>query len=480
MIRGHALNTDLASTDASHPATRLHVAALVLGVLVLSTFYFVRPASLLAMPILIVLVPIVVVTTQWLGLRRHASQPTTLRARAASFLTFVVAAMAGPMITREPDEWLPIVPIIAAVTITGFIVYAIYASRIKPYATDGSVSRLSADGIRAHFTGYIVGLAAGIGAATLVRVYGPLADMWLWSAVAYGIAFAVGKLAADLLSPTPAPYRQPTMSSALLRMTALSPLWWGLPWGIAYAGYTAVTLNAMNIGLRFLMMDGLSSVLHVATAVTLVFAALTILVYVQEVIFEPRREPQEPPSEALASGDWARLFWGVVFLSLAAGVFVYRPLGPSDRELFGTETWKCARDGDEYKLGWIARDGVHITNLRGGFDFFNMSCVPRAGSRGGCKYDKENWDEAMFVIRGSNATRTITFSRRDPDVQYGGLYGKSALTLLDALYEGSSADMTVKAPKGRVLYTLHIDLKGFRPELDTCIAHWNSTKPPKR
>ena len=174
------------------------------------------------------------------------------------------------------------------------------------------------------------------------------------------------------------------------------------------------------------------------------------------------------------------MFVGVVCLSVAAGLWVFEPIGPGARELFGVETWKCAKDEDDYRLGWIAEEGVHITNHRGAFDFFNMSCVPRDKFRGGCKYDKEGWDEVIFAVTGPGGVKRVSFKHKGPDVHWGGLYGETALALLNALYEGSSAELTVKAPKGRVMYVRTIDLKGFRPELDRCIAHWRTNPPPKR
>lgn len=451
---------------------------MMMGGLLLAVLYFARPATFLLIPALTVLVPIVVVTTHWLGL--NVQQVQSFRSIASGILIATVAGVAGPMSARDPDEWVPIVPVTAVAVVTIFSVYAIYARRALAYDIDGAVERLSVDGLRAHFTGYVAGLAAAIGAATIVETQLTISDKWPWSGAAFGIAFALGKLVADLVSPRPSPFRQASMSGALLRMTALSPLLWGLPWGIAYAGYDFVTFNSMRGGASWYDAESiLSSVLHVAVAVTLVFAGLTILTFAQE-LFVFRRAQHDGKEEAFSSGDWARLFLGVLLLSFTAGLLIFRPLGPSHRELFGTETWRCARDGDEYKLGWIAREGVHITNVRGGFDFFNMSCVPRSKLRGGCKYDDDGWDEVVIAISGPTTSKTVTFNRRDPDMKYGGLYGNSALALLDALYQGSSAQMTIKAPKGRVLYVLQIDLKGFRPELDKCIAQWSKKPAPRR
>ena len=96
----------------------------MMGGLLLAVLYFARPATFLLIPALTVLVPIVVVTTHWLGL--NVQQVQSFRSIASGILIATVAGVAGPMSARDPDEWMPIVPVTAVAVVTIFSVYAIY------------------------------------------------------------------------------------------------------------------------------------------------------------------------------------------------------------------------------------------------------------------------------------------------------------------------------------------------------------------
>lgn len=475
---GVHLDIRLKSED-ENALQRLYTAAFVVGALLFALIYFVRPVMFLVMPALIGIIPVWMVIGHWVGWRAREPAETSSDVFIGA-VAFVVAAVVAVMVGRDPDEWFPIVPVVAAIASTLAIVQFAYEWRARRYANDGPIARFSRKAAAGHFAGYAFGLTLGIAAAIVVRTRFELEDEWFWSGSAYGIAFAFGKLFADMLTPVPARFRMPTLSGALIRMTVVSPLWWGLPWGIAYAGY-AVFSFPMWLSWEFMLREAVLRTLHVAAAVTLVFAALTILVYAQELFLKrPSNAMAVAPAAQDAAGDWARMFWGLVLVSIAAGLWIYEPVSPSSRELFGVETWKCAKEEDDYNLGWIGSEGVHITIHRGTVDFFNLTCIPRDTFRGGCKYDKEVWDEVTFTITGPSGAKSVSFKRDSADMHRGVLHGKTASELLDAFYKGTSADLIVKAPKGRVMYVRPINLNGFRVELDKCVLHWRRSSSPQR
>ena len=236
MHLGDTLETRLKSED-DDASQRLYAAAFAVGALLLALVYFEWSVLLLVMPAVGVMIPIWMVIGHWLGWQAN-TPPETSSGALLRILVTTVAAVVIAVSGRDPDEWFPVVPAIAAVMLTFVVVQMVYAWRARAYA-NGPIGRLTATAAAAHFAGYVFGLAAGISAATFVATRFKLEDEWLWTGLAFGMAFALAKLFADLMMPEPARLRTSTLSGALLRMTVVSPLWWGLPWGIAYAGYSA-------------------------------------------------------------------------------------------------------------------------------------------------------------------------------------------------------------------------------------------------
>lgn len=263
---------------------RLVVAAAIIGVSVLASLYFAdKSATILLVSIAAVAVPIFAVIASWVGpgLREVANGETLLGEGARIAIVLLVVGFA-----RMVFEDLSLREVAAFVGPLFAVMFALvaYADRDRRQGSDGIMDRLGGAAMRVHFAGYIAGLAAGI------AVSAPLTD-WRWTFAAYPLAFAAGKLTVDLLSPTPARLRLSTLSGALARMTVLSPLLWGLPWGIVYAAFHVATADAMvgSSTLTFGLRGSLVTILYVVGAVGLVLAAMTSLVYVQEVF--ARRTP---------------------------------------------------------------------------------------------------------------------------------------------------------------------------------------------
>jgi hypothetical protein len=294
---------------------------------------------------------------------------------------------------------------------------------------------------------------------------------------AYVSAALLAKLTVDFLFTKAAPLNDRALSAALMRMTVISPLWWGLPWGLLIAGHLATIDHQRGAPIAQSIVENLSVAYHVAIATVFVFAAVTAVAFLRESRADRAWASANVEDDAgMSPGDWARLYGGVLALSLAAYAVVFVPFWSSDEDRFGVETWTCARVDDRWTLGWIAKEGIKI-RVHGYIDLFNISCVPHA-SRGGCDYDDEGWDEVETVVHGKDGYRTVvTFNRKSAGVKadlrhHADLYGEIANEFLWALYNGERAEMNIKAPRGRLLYTLRMDLRGYNKAFNACRAHW--------
>lgn len=424
----------------------------------------------------VVAVPIWLVTESWLAL--DAREPSgTLRDfwrdRLFGTLPVLVGFMAG-FLSYNRDGWNWDVLPVAVPVFIGVVARTVYAWREAQSRPVGLLTtrfdRTSAGGIAAHFASYVFALAAALAASA------PFGDFSSRTA-AYVGAGLLAKLAADFVFTKPAPLDDRTLSGALTRMTVLSPLWWGLPWGVLIAGYFFILEDDPRWPITSVIGDNLPIVSHVLIAVVLVFAAVTAVAYFRESRIDSAWGAASPEQEGeLRPADWARLYWGVLALALAGYTFAFVPFWRSDEEDFGVETWTCARVEDGWTLGWIAKAGINI-KVRGYIFLFNISCVPR-NDGSGCDYDDEGWDAVDIVVTGKDGFRTtVAFDRKSEGVNadslhHADVYGNLGNEILWALYNGKSADMSIKAPRGRLLYTKHIDLSGYNKALDACRARW--------
>jgi hypothetical protein len=162
---------------------------------------------------------------------------------------------------------------------------------------------------------------------------------------------------------------------------------------------------------------------------------------------------------------------------LAGFAIMIDPMAPRDDEVFGEETWTCAKRSGEYELAWVGKSGVRISLRRHYIDLFNISCVPRGGGSG-CDYDREGWYEiTIAVTQDGRSLAPITFNKTSPGVgsnyrHHADLTGDLADAIVGAFRAGQSAKMTIRARNGRLLYERTIDLRGFLEGQNVCQARW--------
>lgn len=420
--------------------------------------------------------PVWLVVESWLALgpqQLQVDMRSLWRNRLVFAVTVIVGAAVGMLSNNRTRSNLEGLLFLLPVLI-GFAARALYVWRdaqVRPIGLlKASFARISYAGALAHFASYVIALAAGLAAAAQF-------EGWLLRAVAYACAAILAKLAADFVFTKPAPLDDRSLSAALVRLTVISPLWWGFPWGVLIAGHFFVGEDRQPWPILSVILDQLPIVYHVTIATVFVFAATTAVAFLRESRSD--RAWASALSEedgGLRPADWVRLYAGVLALALAAYAFVFTPFWRSDEDNFGVETWTCARVDKKWTLGWIAKEGIAI-KVHGYIELFNISCVPRADGRG-CEYDREGWDEIETVVQGKDGfLTTVTFNRKSEGVStgyrhHGYLYGSLGNEFVLALSGGKSAEMKIKAPRGRLLYTVRMDLSGYDKSLKACRARW--------
>jgi hypothetical protein len=332
-------------------------------------------------------------------------------------------------------------------------------------------SRISAAAITMHLAGYVLAFTAGLLAAAH-------AGNWSQRMTAYIGAALITKFIVDLLVAPSPPLDDRSQTRALTRMTVLSPLLWGVPWGLLIAGYFIAMEGRSVLAEQLLAGNSLSLLANIAVATTLIFAATTIVVFVSEPAADKTWAASTPvPDGALRPIDWAMLYWAVLAGAVALLTIVFSPREPSDDELFGVDKWTCAKKESKWTLARLSNGNFDI-RIRGRYvSLFNVSCVPEGDGRG-CKYDDAGWDEVLFVVHGQDGfDTTVKFNRASKGVNsdyrhHADIFDDLANEIIIALTGGKSVDVTVRAPRRRDLYTKHIDLAGYEKALDVCVAHW--------
>jgi hypothetical protein len=185
------------------------------------------------------------------------------------------------VLTKGSSDLLSMAPGLAA----GAITYSIYQWR---YARDaqrrirGEAAGMSLPSrLWRHYLAYAVGIGAGVG-ATL-----PLdpASMTLAISV-FAAAFLTAKAAVDFSLPQPALAAE-RVSAALLQLTLMSPIWFGLPWGGVYIVMEAIALDGAGFPLP--VVARLPMLIEACVACVVVFAATTVVAGAMELV-SGRRE----------------------------------------------------------------------------------------------------------------------------------------------------------------------------------------------
>lgn len=441
------------------------VAGIVLAFLVPDHRFILIAAALVA-------VPVWLAVKSWLALDASDADglPAGFWRQRLIGVIAVVGAFSISFFSRGIEWETALLPVAVLI---GAMAWALYAWRDalgRPVGwLTATFERVSVEGAFVHLAGYMLALAAALAASTCF-------DGFAARSAAYIGAGLTAKLVADFVFATSAPLGDRTLAAALARMTVLSPLWWGLPWGVLIAGCLVATQDQPQWEIMALITSNLPVIWHVMIATVLVFAAVTTVAMIRETRIDRAWAAGQPDDErTLRPSDWAMLHWGVIALALTAYTVVFVPFWRSDAEEFGVETWTCAKEDGRWTLGWIAEAGINI-KVHGYVRLFNISCVP--GADGRCDYDEEGWDEIVTTVHGKDGYRTtVAINRASKDVvadlmHHAGVYGQLGNEFVWALYNGNWAELSIKAPRGRLLYTKRMDLRGYARAFNACRARW--------
>jgi hypothetical protein len=222
----------------------------------------------------------VLATPSWTGVEPRYPIPrlgSALWERVIRFATPVIGAvLIGMMITKGSINLLGMLPVV----VIAAVVHAIYAWRGLAYA----LARVRGDAVDMpllarlwrHYLGYAAAFVAG-GLAFWATVSAPL----LVSFSAFAGSALTAKLLVDLALPQPLPKPQP-LSLTFLNLMLMSPLWFGLPWGLAFGAVLVVLGLGEGMALDAAVAESSIIVLPVAVGSVAVFALLTLLAAIVE------------------------------------------------------------------------------------------------------------------------------------------------------------------------------------------------------
>lgn len=217
----------------------------------------------------------------WVGIEPRFPLPSIVAAVIEHLFGFVVP-MVGVLLlyyvlNKGDLNFLGVLPI----AVLGALIYSVYRWRLLGVSlarVRGAVVRMSpGERLWRHYLGYAAGLIAG---ALAVTVAGETAN-WLAAAGFYGGAFMIAKAFVDLLLPQP-PLETERLSDAAAQLAVMSPVWFGLPWGVTLTGLMAT----VETGKPFVaaVADDAITVGYVAIASVIVFTAIAAVAFVMELV----------------------------------------------------------------------------------------------------------------------------------------------------------------------------------------------------
>jgi hypothetical protein len=170
------------------------------------------------------------------------------------------------------------------------------------------------------------------------------------------------------------------------------------------------------------------------------------------------------------------------FVLLAGGIWLVASYLPARLNTADSpeETWTCAkRFGDQEEVAWRAKAGSAGIRINveapEQMEFFSLSCMPAKG--GGCRFTDVGWGSVDVEVSGPSGKQTISFARNSPDVDdsyrhHATVYGDLARSIIAAFRAGTSARVLAKDGKGKAIHATQVNLDGFGPALDKCLAIW--------
>jgi hypothetical protein len=257
---------------------RAGVISIAVGALSFGAYLATNRHELLAL--LVAAFATVMALPSWVGVEPRYPVPRlhlALWAWAIQFATPVIGmALVGMILTKGSINLLGMLPLFAIAA----AVYGIYAWR----GLTNALARVRGDAgdmpllsrLWRHYLGYSAAFAAG---ALAVWVVG--SEPLLLALSVFAASALTAKLLVDLALPQPLPKPQ-HLSLTFLNLMLMSPLWFGLPWGLAFAGVFVVLGLGMGAPLDLAIADASILVLPVAVGSVVVFALLTLAAAIVE------------------------------------------------------------------------------------------------------------------------------------------------------------------------------------------------------
>lgn len=238
-----------------------------------------RDPAFVALPVVALLA--FVALPSWIGVEPRFPVPSVWRAIGEQALGFGVP-MVGVLLmyvvlNKGEPRYIALIP----VAVAGALIYSAYRWRYLA----GAMARVRGAGeemgfgsrLWRHYLGYAVGLAAAFTAAAATR---PI-DWGLGSEL-FAVVLLSAKAGVDLSLPQP-PLRAERLSLAGARLAAMSPVLFGLPWGLALTGAMAASMPetwSMMAALNYNAMI----VVYVAIASIVVFTAFALVTFLIELM----------------------------------------------------------------------------------------------------------------------------------------------------------------------------------------------------
>lgn len=143
------------------------------------------------------------------------------------------------------------------------------------------------------------------------------------------------------------------------------------------------------------------------------------------------------------------------------------------------ETWVCIDQfgyGDE--VVWDAPHPGTTVNVQAvdRVELFGLSCL--ANTKSNC-FDNPGWSAGQIDVRGGPRPFALYFDRESSGIagamrHHVDLVDDFAEQVIAAFRTGKVAEIKTIGSKNDVLKTTKIDLAGFGPALDQCIAKWKA------